>query len=309
MAAPAVTAASGGGTGTGTQATINTPMDFANALLAQLHAPATPSNQNFIVAWESAEGGNWNNSAAYNPLNTTQYAPGAGTINSAGVKSYQSWDQGVSATAETLNNGYYPAITQALQSGDAAGAFQAGQLTSNLNTWGTTDQNNIASNLGGTSYANITGGAGTNSSTSGAASSGSGSGSGPTGLMSNCYQYGLSKNSNGNSCLISPPGGWCFTACEAKALVSGLLILSGGLLMLVGTALLFADKGGLLGKAADAAGAVYLVKGVSRTVQAHAPRSGGLSDSAQRKASYQSRAKTGGGPAREVSHPADEGEF
>jgi membrane-bound ClpP family serine protease len=73
--------------------------------------------------------------------------------------------------------------------------------------------------------------------------------------MGNCYAYGLAKNKGSSSCLISPPGGWCFTACEGKALVSGMLIFAGGVAFLIGTALLFAGGSGMAGKLAEGAGA------------------------------------------------------
>lgn len=41
----------------------------------------------------------------FNPLNSTLQRPGSRAINSAGVQDYVSFDQGVEATAETLNYG------------------------------------------------------------------------------------------------------------------------------------------------------------------------------------------------------------
>ena len=74
-------------------------------------------NINALVSWERAEGGNWNNSAHYNPLNTTLGEPGATSMNSVGVKSYTSWAQGFKATIDTLRNGRYGSILSALASG------------------------------------------------------------------------------------------------------------------------------------------------------------------------------------------------
>ena len=53
-----------------------TPLTWAKALLEQLHMPLTTQNTAAITAWEMAEGGNWHNSAHYNPLNTTMPEPG-----------------------------------------------------------------------------------------------------------------------------------------------------------------------------------------------------------------------------------------
>lgn len=85
--------------------TIKNPTDFANALLGALGAPDTKTNVSNIVAWENQEGGNWNNTAKFNPLNTTQQEQGStvmGGGNSAGVQAYTSWQQGIDATVSTL---------------------------------------------------------------------------------------------------------------------------------------------------------------------------------------------------------------
>jgi len=111
---------------------INTPGDFGVALLQSLGAPVTKSNLQFIIAWSNEEGGNWHNGAHFNPLNTTLGAPGATTFNSVGVKAYTSWDQGVAATAATLQNGRYNDIVAALKGGDAA---QTAASASSLKTW------------------------------------------------------------------------------------------------------------------------------------------------------------------------------
>lgn len=93
------------------------PTTWAQALLARIGAPADDQNTQAVVAWEAAEGGNWHNTAAFNPLNTTQPEPGARSVNSAGVKAYTSWDQGLVATTTTLHNGNYAPILDALASG------------------------------------------------------------------------------------------------------------------------------------------------------------------------------------------------
>src|SRR4051812_28469417 len=84
-----------------------TARTWAVALLERLGFEATDANVRAIVSWEQAEGGHWQNTATYNPLNTTQDAAGATSMNSVGVKAYTSWDQGLDATAQTLRNGYY----------------------------------------------------------------------------------------------------------------------------------------------------------------------------------------------------------
>jgi hypothetical protein len=110
---------------------IKNPTDFAKALLSKLGAPDTKANVSSLVDWEGLEGGNWNNSAHCNPLNTTQGMPGATDMNSNGVKSYQNWNQGVEATVKTLKNGDYNDIVNALKTGGGLGnGSYAG-----LNTW------------------------------------------------------------------------------------------------------------------------------------------------------------------------------
>ena len=113
-------------------AEIANPGDFAVALCRSLGAPVTQSNVQFIIAWAHVEGGNWNNAAHFNPLNTTLDLPGATSMNSVGVKAYTSWDQGIAATAATLRNGRYDDIVAALQGGDASVAAASSQ---GLRTW------------------------------------------------------------------------------------------------------------------------------------------------------------------------------
>ena len=63
-----------------------TAQSWAVALLDRLGAPTTAQNIQAVTSWEAAEGGHWNNTAYYNPLNTTQDAAGATAMNSVGVK-------------------------------------------------------------------------------------------------------------------------------------------------------------------------------------------------------------------------------
>jgi hypothetical protein len=104
------------------------------SLLRQLMLPVTQDNVAALTAWEMAEGGHWNNTAHYNPLNTTQPEPGATSMNSVGVKAYVSWAQGFLATIVTLHNGRYDAILAALASGNDASAVAQAVAAS---PWGT----------------------------------------------------------------------------------------------------------------------------------------------------------------------------
>lgn len=129
-----------------------TPQEFAQAVLAGVGAPITSSNIAAIVGWEKAEGGAWGNDAAYNPLNTTLDAPGAQSINSAGVKAYTSWQQGVTATVATLKNGSYSGILSSLRAGNDPAAVAAAIGSSPWGTNAGTVAQTIAAAAGGSSY-------------------------------------------------------------------------------------------------------------------------------------------------------------
>ena len=112
-------------------AAISNPTQFAQAVLKALGDPDSSANEQSIVDWEKREGGNWNNTAKYNPLNTTESEPGDSSMNSDGVKAYTSWGQGVQATVSTLQNGDYSDLLSALKSGGglANGSYKG------LSTW------------------------------------------------------------------------------------------------------------------------------------------------------------------------------
>ena len=106
---------------------------FAEAILTGLGYPVTKLAVTDIMSWEAAEGGAWNGGARYNPLNTTEPMSGAVDFNSAGVKDYTSWEQGLNATIKTLENGYYTDILNALSIG-GTGDFG---VTVGESPWGT----------------------------------------------------------------------------------------------------------------------------------------------------------------------------
>ena len=104
----------------------------------------TPSGNiiGWMVAWTVAETGHPSGSyqgASYNLLNTTQPAPGTTNFNSIGVKNYTSYAQGIAATVQTLQNGYYPALLAALQTNNQTalgfGGSPSPGVMANLNTW------------------------------------------------------------------------------------------------------------------------------------------------------------------------------
>jgi hypothetical protein len=50
---------------------------WARTLLHKLNYPTTKENIQALTTWMAWEGGHWHNVDHYNPLNTTQPAPGA----------------------------------------------------------------------------------------------------------------------------------------------------------------------------------------------------------------------------------------
>jgi len=118
----------------GTILATGSKLDWAKQFLTNLGKPVTQQNIAAITTWMAYEGGQWNNSAHYNPLNTTQPEAGAVPINSVGVESYVSFNQGMQATIDTINNGRYKSILSALSTGNNT----AGVLSAvNHSPWGT----------------------------------------------------------------------------------------------------------------------------------------------------------------------------
>jgi hypothetical protein len=118
---------------------------WATDFLTKLGKPLTDDNINAVTTWMAWEGGHWKNSAHYNPLNTTLGTQNAtGSMNSVGVKRYNSWEAGLDATIQTISTGKYgyDAILSALTKGNDA---QAVISAINNSKWGT----NIPTNSGG----------------------------------------------------------------------------------------------------------------------------------------------------------------
>ena len=183
---------SGGGSAPATPGE-ETPLLFATSLLTAMGWPLTQSNIAAMVAWEAAEGGNWHNSARYNPLNTTEPEPGAtsaGTSQSS-IRAYVSWAQGLAATAATLsqNQRGYAGIRQSFASGNASATLPAAL---NASAWGT-NGNTVASILSSGSwqkYELLTSSSGGVTGSSSSSSSGCAFGVGPLCIFS---QAGLNR--------------------------------------------------------------------------------------------------------------------
>jgi hypothetical protein len=106
------------------------PEQFAAGVLQGLGIKANRSNVQALVGWTRAEGGHWHNQAKYNPLNTTQHMAGSSTFRSVGqgasdIRIYKSWQQGIQATVDTLKNGRYTGIIQALKGSNPMAVAQA----------------------------------------------------------------------------------------------------------------------------------------------------------------------------------------
>jgi hypothetical protein len=101
------------------------PLSWAQAELQSLGVPLTAANEQSLIAWALLEGGG----GTYNPLNTSLPEPGSVKINSDGVQSYTSWDQGVQATTSTIDESYYTQILADLKAGSGIGT------TPELSTW------------------------------------------------------------------------------------------------------------------------------------------------------------------------------
>ena len=121
---------------------IKTPAEWASAQLGNLGIQDSSTDVNNLVRWWQAEGGAGpqfgvaNNDDNYNPINTTQPEPGAVSTNSAGVKSYTSWQQGLDATTQTLDQPEYgyPAIVSDLTTNAPYSKFSQDVTAS---SWGT----------------------------------------------------------------------------------------------------------------------------------------------------------------------------
>lgn len=101
-------------------------------ILEGIGAPVSDENIKFMVAWSQAEG----KGGKYNPFNTSHEMPGSISINSHGVKSYRTLEDGIIATIKTLKNGRYNCIVNGLV--NDIGADKIAKCES-LKTWGTGD--------------------------------------------------------------------------------------------------------------------------------------------------------------------------
>lgn len=127
------TGVQGNPSGTGHIASTPDRLNFAHAILSKLGMPLTPENERVMLAWQQGEG----TAAAFNPLATTDHAPGSTSFNDNNgtpVQNFTSFEQGVDTTVKTLTNGRYGNILAALQQGNSAVAVAQAIANS---PWGT----------------------------------------------------------------------------------------------------------------------------------------------------------------------------
>lgn len=111
---------------------MGTRLDFIHAVLndPRIGRPTSQENEHAMLAWIRSEfGTSQPTPARYNPFATTQSKPGCTAFNTFGdpnnplhVWNYPDWATGVEATVDTLVNGYYAPILDALTNGHDAQA-------------------------------------------------------------------------------------------------------------------------------------------------------------------------------------------
>jgi hypothetical protein len=118
----------------GAVASVDTPLPagWQLCVLQGLLAPATQANVSDLAAWQDAEGGSTNNTAAYNPFNTRRTTDAANqslpnVISSNGFPAFANWSAGCAATVATIVQGNMASIAAALEAGNVSppGAFLA----------------------------------------------------------------------------------------------------------------------------------------------------------------------------------------
>lgn len=128
-----------------------TRSDFATGFLNGIGAPLTPENYLGVYAWIRSEFGDGqapDTMPSYNPLATTQSGGDTGAWNSAGVKIYGTFADGVKANVDTLLQDHpgYAEILDAFRS--QAGAYQIVNAI-NASAWGSHPNGAIVTYING----------------------------------------------------------------------------------------------------------------------------------------------------------------
>lgn len=125
-----------------------TAKQWADDLLGSLKIKPTQPDEQFIENWLPREG----TKAVNNPMATTLGSaqsgvsvPGSTNFNSAGVQNYPTYASGLGATASTLKESRYSAITGALASGNPYTYGNQGALESEFATWSGSGYSSVTS--------------------------------------------------------------------------------------------------------------------------------------------------------------------
>lgn len=112
--------------------------DIFKSVLSCIGAKPTKDNMLFMYAWRQAEHGLYEKklAAKNNPFNTTQPMNGATLLkgNTHGVKNYQTIQDGIRATCDTLKNGKYENILKAFRNDEGLDKLKYAVSSS---PWGT----------------------------------------------------------------------------------------------------------------------------------------------------------------------------
>ena len=111
----------------------NQPNQWAADFLKAIGAPTSNTNLSVVIDWMNHESGG--GGGLYNPLNTTLVWPGSTPLNSVGVQNYQSWKDGIAASAQTFTTGRWLNVAKTFQT-DAGAQSIEDAIDAVYHTWG-----------------------------------------------------------------------------------------------------------------------------------------------------------------------------
>lgn len=210
---------------------------WADAVLQGLNIAPNAKNERLLIGWATAESGGGSSTACagrYNPLNSTEGALGYSCQGGSqgDIKGYATMQQGVDNLVYGLTHGGnvqfgYPAILDALRTGDQQAFINA-----------------VGSSAFGTSSADLSRVLGGTIPTGTPTEAGS--------ALTSSADTSATLDSSSDPCIVSLPGislgpfdlggGCLLNASRGRALLGGAAMLAGGLLVLVGVALMAASS-------------------------------------------------------------------
>ena len=148
---------------------------WSRDFLAAIGAPSTPQNLAFMNAWIAKESGSYPISYGWNPLNTTQSAPGSyGGGAQGNIQFFPDYRTGLAANVKTITNGLYGDLLSELRGGNpSTSAPYRG-----LQTWGTGSLSGVSGSPNNSTTSSTS--SGSTSSTSSGSTSSTSSGSAPS---------------------------------------------------------------------------------------------------------------------------------